>query len=369
MQEPDSPLRGESGSYSCIQSNQHESIRMQNQEQRFSFTGTGSEYFRIWIVNLVLTILTLGIYSAWAKVRRMQYFYRNTHLHEASFDYHGTAIAILKGRLIAVGLFAAYTITLKLMPLLGLTIGLFIALIMPYLLVLSFRFRLYNSSYRGLRFGFVGSVKAAYFTFLALPIFTLLTLFLLAPFTHQRSKAYQHNNSRFGQSAFSFNAGAASFYKIYFFTLVQLLLIISLFVYGAYSIFKGTMADMPREAIVGFVLIAYVLLIAASLLIVPYFISRIQNLIWNHTELGEHRFVSSLSAIGLAWILFSNFVLIVLTIGLFKPFADIRMARYKIQHMALLHSGSIDDFIAGEQQQIGAAGTETAEIFDVDIGF
>ena len=33
------------------------------------FRGNGYEYFRIWIVNILLTIMTLGIYSAWAKVR------------------------------------------------------------------------------------------------------------------------------------------------------------------------------------------------------------------------------------------------------------------------------------------------------------
>jgi uncharacterized membrane protein YjgN (DUF898 family) len=342
---------------------------MQDQELRFSFTGTGSEYFRIWIVNLVLTIFTLGIYSAWAKVRRMQYFYRNTQLNGSSFDYHGTPVAILKGRIIAVALFAAYYTFLKLLPLLGLAIGLCIALIMPFLLVISFRFRLYNSSYRSLRFGFSGSVKSAYFTFLALPIFTLFTLYLLAPFTHQRIKAYQHNNSRFGQSNFSFNAGAGSFYLVYFFALMQFLLIIALFGFGAYHMLKGTTAHMPREAVIGIVMAVYLLLILASLLVVPYFISRIQNLIWNHTQLGAHRFNSSLTVHGLAWIIISNFFLIILTLGLFKPFADIRLARYRIEHLTLLPAGSIDDFVASEQQQISAAGTETAGIFDVDIGF
>ncbi|MFP5306510.1 MAG: DUF898 family protein, partial [Gammaproteobacteria bacterium] len=48
--------------------------------ERLQFSGSGGEYFRIWIVNLLLSVLTLGIYSAWAKVRRMQYFYRNTTL-------------------------------------------------------------------------------------------------------------------------------------------------------------------------------------------------------------------------------------------------------------------------------------------------
>ena len=46
----------------------------------FIFSGKGSEYFSIWIVNIALTIVTLGIYSAWAKVRKMQYLYRNTAL-------------------------------------------------------------------------------------------------------------------------------------------------------------------------------------------------------------------------------------------------------------------------------------------------
>jgi len=341
---------------------------MQTQELRLSFTGKGGEYFVIWIVNLILTILTLGIYSAWAKVRRMQYFYRNTHLADSSFDYHGNAIAILKGRLIGVGLFGAYSVFLQLMPLVGLTILLLIFVIMPYLLVLSFRFRLYNSSYRGLRFNFVGTVESAYVTFLALPFATMATLYLLAPFMHQQVKAYQHNNSRFGQSSFSFSAGAKSFYKIYFFTFMQFVLVLALFGYGAYMMYSDYIKDMPREAIVGVVMAVYVLLILASLLIVPYFMSRIQNLVWNSTSLGEHRFTSSMTAVGLGWVIITNFLFIVITLGLFKPFADIRLTRYKIEHMAMLPAGSLDDFIASEQQKIGATGTETAEVFDVDIG-
>ena len=345
---------------------------MHTPQQRFHFSGTGSAYFRIWIVNLVLTILSLGIYSAWAKVRRMQYFYRNTSLNESSFDYHGTPVAILKGRVIGIGLFAAYYTALKFMPLLGLAVGVVIALFMPLLLIASFRFRLYNSSYRGLRFGFTGSIKSAYITFLLLPLGTLFTLYLLAPFTHQRIKSYQHGNSRFGQTPFSFDAEVGGFYKIYFFALIQFFLIIVLLALVAYGVLQGSMANMAnlsKEAFVGLAVAAYLLLIVATLLIVPYFISRIQNLSWNHTALAGHRFSSTLSARGVAWIMFSNLILIVVSLGLFKPFADIRMARYRIEHMALLPMGDIEEFIASEQQQIGATGTETAEVFDVDIGF
>ena len=53
----------------------------------FAFTGRADEYFGIWIVNALLKVLTAGIYSAWAKVRKRRYFFGNTLLDGAPFDY------------------------------------------------------------------------------------------------------------------------------------------------------------------------------------------------------------------------------------------------------------------------------------------
>src|SRR6266513_5631580 len=72
------------------------------------FTGQAGEYFRIWIVNICLSIVTLGIYSAWAKVRRKRYFYGNTLLGDSAFEYLADPKAILKGRIVVVGGFAIY---------------------------------------------------------------------------------------------------------------------------------------------------------------------------------------------------------------------------------------------------------------------
>ena len=58
-------------------------------EQRLEFTGTGSEYFRIWVVNALLTLATLGVYSAWAKRRKASWFARHTLLAGDGFDFHG----------------------------------------------------------------------------------------------------------------------------------------------------------------------------------------------------------------------------------------------------------------------------------------
>ncbi len=82
--------------------------------QPLHFNGNGAEYFGIWIVNLLLTIVTLGIYSAWAKVRRLQYFYRHTELAGSSFDFHGSPIRILIGRLIALAMLIAYNVSVRL---------------------------------------------------------------------------------------------------------------------------------------------------------------------------------------------------------------------------------------------------------------
>ena len=187
----------------------------QAQHYAVTFTGNGREYFGIWIVNVLLSIVTLGIYSAWAKVRRMQYFARNTQIDGASFDYHGDPKAILKGRLIAFALFALYQFASVAHPFLGLGVAIALAGVMPALLLRSLRFRLYNLSYRGLRFHFSGSMKEAYLAFLAWPLAVVLSVGLLLPMFQQRLKRFQHRNSAFGQAPFSFDAPVKSFYWIY----------------------------------------------------------------------------------------------------------------------------------------------------------
>jgi len=54
------------------------------------FNGKGFEFFKIWIVNVLLTIVTLSLYAPWAKVRTRRYFYGNTVIDNSSFEYHAT---------------------------------------------------------------------------------------------------------------------------------------------------------------------------------------------------------------------------------------------------------------------------------------
>ena len=66
-------------------------------------------------------------------------------------------------------------------------------------------------------------------------------------------------------------------------------------------------------------------------------------------------------------VIVSNIVLVILTLGLYKPYADVRLLRYKLEHLALLPGANLDDFLAGQQVSATATGEEIAEMFDVDI--
>src|SRR5437763_13698019 len=72
------------------------------------FTGSGSEYFRIWIVNLLLTIVTLTLYYPWAKVRRLRYFYGNTLVDGQPLGFHAEPAKMLRGYLLVGAMVLLY---------------------------------------------------------------------------------------------------------------------------------------------------------------------------------------------------------------------------------------------------------------------
>jgi uncharacterized membrane protein YjgN (DUF898 family) len=343
----------------------------QDAPQKFTFTGTGSEYFGIWIVNILLSIVTLGIYSAWAKVRRNRYFYSNTHVAQGSFDYHGNPIAILKGRILAVAFFILYNISIRSSPrYLGIML-LIMAIFLPWLIWKSIQFKLYNSSYRGIRFGFRGSVGQAYLNFLLLPVLTLFTIYLMAPFTHQKIKKFQHTESRYGTTYFSFNAKVGEFYIAYLIglavTIGGLIVIGIVFGSGLMTFVAHAKETKPDPAIVSgffkFIFAVYAWMFIAF----PLFLTLIQNLIWNNTALGDNRFQSNLKWGRMTFIVITNIIGVIFTLGLFAPFAHIRYLKYQIESMTLIPDGSIDNFVAATEAQVSATGEGVADVFDFDL--
>jgi uncharacterized membrane protein YjgN (DUF898 family) len=342
--------------------------------ERLRFTGSGGEYFRIWIVNLLLTVLTLGIYSAWAKVRRLKYFDRHTELASGRFDYHGDPVAILKGRIVAIILLLAYQHAFEVSLSVGLATVAVIAIVLPWLIRNSLRFRLHYTSYRGLRFAFKGSLGQAYYVFLFGTFASVISLYTLMPLYHQRLKAYQHGNAWYGRTPFSFTATTGSFYGVYgkmvgllFLFMFGAAMLMAMGIGGMQSLRPDPHAPPSKEQIIAITAGVTAFYLALILFVAPYLTARLQNLVWNHTRLGEHRFVSTLSARKLFWIYLTNLLGVLVTLGLFMPWASVRLARYRVDSVTLLPAGPLDDVVAGEPEQLGATGQEAAEFFDIDI--
>ena len=337
-----------------------------SREEGFVFTATGGEYFRIWIVNLLLTVVTLGIYSAWAKVRRNQYFYANTRLAGGGFEYHATPGAILKGRIVAAALFGGYNLALQVSLTAGLAMLALVMAVMPWLIWKSLQFSLYNSSYRGIRFGFAGSARGAYFHYLLLPLLGVLSLGLLYPFVHQRIKRFQHTQSRYGSVPFTFDAPVGSFYKWYL-VLFGLMLMGAGLLVAAVALTVGIAATSKEQAGALGSIVGVVVFYPYMLCVMWVFMAALQNLIWNHTQLGAHHFRSTMATGRIAAIYLTNTLAIIFTLGLYIPFATVRAMKYRLECTSLMVNGSLDDITAGQRAEIGAIGEGAADLGGFDL--
>ena len=368
------------------------------------FTGSGSEYFRIWIVNLLLSIVTLSLYRPWAKVRRLKYFYANTLVDGHAFDFHGNPKKMLRGYLLVGLMLVSYSAAGRFSAMAALVALVILAVLWPALLRASMQFRLANTSWRGLRFRFNGSLSGAYRGMLPLFIPALamgalrfelvdpqhptmeyvkhiyavmgLTL-LVAPVMWWIFKRYQHDNYALGQWQTRLDLGAGSIYGLSLRILgVTLLSFVVLIILGAIlgavvggvgavtGLFQNKMVAMV--AIVIGVLLLYMLALVVP---IPYAISRTQNLIWGHTRSDEVSFDSRLPFAPLIKLTLKNWLLMVLTLGLYYPFASIAYYRLRIESVTPQLSGDLDRLQA--QQGIGASdasGDAAGDLFGIDIG-
>jgi len=342
----------------------------------FVFQGRGGEYFGIWIVNLLLTIITLGIYSPWAKVRTNRYFYGKTLLNNSGFAYLADPLAILKGWLIAITAFIIYSVASNFMPVLQFVfIGLFL-IALPLLIVRSMAFRAHNSAWQNIRFSFKGRYWEAFKVFLLWGVVAnILSLGLLFPYVQYRQTRFLLENSGYGKSDFEFKANTSEFYIIYLIALGIMTLFGVLMVGAGAGVGYMTVATeaVPAEdqadniaMMAQFAIMPLMFLMYLSLF--AYIGSRIGNLVWNNLMIKGNGLESTLRARDLAWIYFTNLLAIIFSFGLMVPWAKVRTVRYKMDKLQLLAAGNLDQFVQSERQQISALGEEVGEVFDIDIG-
>ena len=329
-------------------------------ERRYpvEFTAGAGEYFRIWIVNLALSVVTLGIYSAWAKVRRRRYFFGHTRIDGEGFEYRANPVAILKGRLIAVAAIAVYYGAGHFAPQYQLLLWIPLVILGPWLLVRSLAFNAYNTAYRNVRFRFDGTYKGCMKVVLVYGWLALLGI--LYPYFKHRLLRFIVDNHRYGTTPFE----AADFKKPFISAYANGYGLVLLLVLA----FGGLMFLAAREKTPILFAAGAVLFYGGLFLIFAYIRARTINAMWNAVRIGSLRFESALRARDLIGLYLSNLLAIVFTLGLAAPWAVVRAMRYRASKTVAIAPGPLDGFAQAEAQRVSVAGEEVADFFDIDIG-
>ena len=385
---------------------------------QFEFRGKASEYFAIWIVNMALTILTLGIYSAWAKVRRERFFYGNTVVHGSHFEYTADPLIVLRGRILAVVLFGLLYAVLLIYPQWGLFAIAGFILVFPFMVVTSTSFRLRNTRYRNIRFRFDRDFVGAYRLFLiplgAALLLTallygawegsefaleverqveqsgeqeefrsedmLLTIFIfvslpITPYIQYLLRRFLVDRAHFGNADGVFHATAGSFYMVYillFLLSVTVMIVLAALAGLLASVFAlapevatGEEADMSSA--IAMMVPMFMSFYVIGFYLMGYLNSRLANLTWNNARLGPLELSSTQRARDLGTIYLTNTLAIIFSLGLAIPWSQIRLARYKAARLEIL----AQDLEAVKAIAVGdpdAVGEELGEVFDLDLG-
>ena len=387
------------------------------------FGGSGFEYFKIWIVNILLIIITLGVYYPWAKVRNQRYFYANTTLEGRNFEYHATGKQLLLGYIIAMVFLIVVSIVQNVSPIGALGAFLSLSVIIPWVVWRSLAFSMRMSSFSNVRFSFVGDLKGAYVNFMLLPgllllciyggpslvllwlitlptsigmeeglliltfalVLIVLILYLFA-FLKNKNTCYMVNGYRFGQGQFSTLLETQEFAKILLKTLgLAVLILMSLAIFTVFlmvlagggssllNIFSQDAGDilelLLRHNIEGALGLVYITFLMSTFILVAYFQSQVRQYVFANTVLNENvNFSSSLTTISLAWLMMSNFLLVLVTLGLGTPWAKVRRAKLILKNTLVDVEHGIDGFITQQQDKQSALGEQIGDVFDVDIG-
>lgn len=190
---------------------------------RLRYVGTGSDLFGIYIVNMLLSIVTLGLYYPWAKAATSKYTYANTQLDNSPFQFHGTGKEIFMGFIKAVGIFilwyAAVVAAIFLLPT-GLKIMAVIALYLAFLAFIpiavhgALRYRLSRTSWQGIHFGYRGDRNELIALYFGQALLTIVTFGIYGFWFIQNFNRYTINNIRFGSAKMVYTGEGGTYFYV-----------------------------------------------------------------------------------------------------------------------------------------------------------
>jgi uncharacterized membrane protein YjgN (DUF898 family) len=311
---------------------------------KLRYHGTGGSLFGLVIVNALLSIITLGIYSFWAKSKVREFHYSHTELDGDRFAYHGTGRELFSGALKATGVMICFSLAFGFASAvtggesaspgvqLAVLAGFYVALF-PLIVIAvngARRYRLSRSSWRGIRFSFHGRWQDFLPLVLRGTVLTIVTLGFYAPMFQNRRRAFFVSNARFGSEPFLYDGDGRELFGQY----VRALLL-TLPTLGLCWIWYGAFKHR-------------------------YF--------WGHTAMRGARFRSTVSGGQLFALHVTNLLLAIVTLGIGIPWAITRARGFWCDTVTL--HGTVDWASIEQRAQTATATAEgLADGFDIDIGF
>jgi uncharacterized membrane protein YjgN (DUF898 family) len=309
---------------------------------RLSFHGSGGTLFGIYLLNTLLTLFTLGIYSFWGKTKVRSYLWSNTEIEQDCFVYHGTGKELMSGFSKAMLVFGIPLMILNMLPQFlepkdMLEMGsrvltyIIVMIFIPVAMVGSRRYRFSRTSWRGIRFSFRGKTGEFMKIFLGGGFLTVLSLGFYYPFYAVRRQRFMVENSYFGNQRFEFNGFGGDLLKPY--------------------------------------LLALLLTLPTLGLSWVWFLAKKQRYFWGHTHFDAIDFQSTVTGGRLLALYLTNFLLLVFTLGLAWSWVMIRKIRFAFAYLTL--EGMVDPaMIRQEAQAASATGDVLAGLMDAgfDLG-
>ncbi len=311
------------------------------QKEKISFSGNGATYFGIVALNVVLTIITVGLYYPWAKAAYRKYLWNESEFKGSRFVFNGTGREMFKGFLIAYliilgfyGLAGAFMYIPFGYVLLGIAYLLILALI-PFAIFGAWRYRISRTSWRGIFFSFDGDFREFLKLFIKGIILTLLTLGIYGAWMRVSIQQYLFSHTKIGDLRLDFHGKGED------------LLIIN----------------------IGYTILSYITLF----ILLPLFIKKRFEFSINNTTLSngmKTRHLNSTLSNSTAWtIMFTNLLLIVFTAGLAFPWVIMRSMKMYFDHTEIPGVFDYDNLSQSPTDYRDATGDEMTDILDIGLDF
>ncbi len=376
-------------------------------EMRFRFDGTTLDYYGVFLVNVLLTVVTLGIYSAWAKVRNRRFFYGNTLLDGHAFEFDARPASILISRLIIVAVLVAASFSDEILGWVWGGVGLFSSLILllfPFAVVRGRAFNARHTLHRTVRFRYLSVYWPSYLLFFAyfLPalalfaamsvtsdggirepadwvvlVATFVWLYLLAAFPayHLWRHRIMVNQLKFGKLGCEYTARMKTYY--YHALIAFLLNLIAVVVIGAaaFAAVSGITSSVDPADPDSFGLVFIIIFFSIVFMIFAgygIYRSRIIPVFYSSVRLSDGSALKCTVTARRYFFAYAtvNFLAIVLSFGLLLPWVRVRTWRYISENLRVVLSPETGAVLAGPEEGITPLAEELADVsgFDFDFG-